>query len=41
MVGWAIVDNTASCNIWRTSPLNNTSLTLESSANTTIALWVF
>lgn len=41
MIGWFPVDNTASATIWRTSPLNSINLTLEASAATTIALWVF
>lgn len=39
--GWFIIDNTASCNIWRTQPFNSQNLTLESSANTTISIWMF
>ena len=39
--GWALVDNTASATIWRTQNFNSTSLTLESSANTTISVWIF
>jgi hypothetical protein len=41
MTGWFIIDNTSYCEIKRTQPLNSTTLTLESSAATTIALWVF
>ncbi len=41
MNGWFIIDNTAFCEIKRTEPLNNTTLTLEANANTTISLWVF
>jgi hypothetical protein len=40
-VGWMLADNTANSNVWRTQPLNDKTLTLESSANTTIAIWVF
>lgn len=39
--GWFIVDNTANCAVWRTKPLNDTTITLESSANSTISIWVF
>lgn len=39
--GWIITDNTANCAVWRTKPLNDLTLTLESNANTTISLWVF
>ena len=41
MQGWFVIDNTASSNIWRTSSLNTKTITLESSATTTISLWVF
>lgn len=41
MQGWFIVDNTSFCEIKRTAPLNNQTLTLEANANTTISLWVF
>lgn len=39
--GWFIIDNMASCNVWRTQPFNSTTLTLEASAATTISIWVF
>ena len=41
MVGWIITDNTANCTVWRTQPLNSQTLTLESSADTTISLWIY
>ncbi len=41
MVGWFIVDQNSSAIIWRTQPFNSINLTLESSANTTLNLWVF
>lgn len=41
MTGWIITDNDANSVIWRTQPLNAKTLTLESSANTVISLWVF
>lgn len=41
MKGWFPVDNTASCTLWRTQPLNKKTLTIEASANTTVSLWVY
>lgn len=41
MQGWFLVDNTSSSVVWRTQNLNSTTLTIESSANTTISLWVY
>jgi len=41
MQGWFPVDNIANCNVWRTQNLNTKTLTIESSANTTLSLWVF
>lgn len=41
MTGWWVVDNTANCTVWRTQNLNTKTITIESSADTTIALWVF
>lgn len=41
MIGWILIDNTAYCEIKRTSPLNSQTLTLEANANTSISLWVF
>lgn len=38
--GWFLIDNTADAVVWRTA-WNQSTLTLESSANTTISLWVF
>ena len=38
--GWFLVDNNANCTVWRTAWTNQT-ITLESSANTTISLWVY
>ncbi len=40
-VGWLLADTTAPSMIYRTQPLNAVTLTLESSADTTIALWCF
>lgn len=40
-LGWFPIDNTASCNVWRTQPFNSQNITLEASANTTISIWVF
>ncbi len=40
-LGWFLIDNMASCNVWRTQPFNSQNITLESSADTTISIWVF
>lgn len=40
-LGWFVVDNTANTAIWRTQDLNTKTITLESSVNTIITLWVF
>lgn len=39
--GWFLVDNTADANVWRSAAFSKLSLTLESSADTTISIWVF
>jgi hypothetical protein len=39
--GWFVTDNVANCNVWRTSPFNKTVLSLESSADVIINLWVY
>lgn len=39
--GWFLTDNTANAVIWRTLAFNNLTITLESSANTTISFWIF
>lgn len=39
--GWFLVDNTAQAVIWRSAPFTLTTLTLTSSANTTISIWVY
>lgn len=39
--GWFLIDNMANSVIWRTQPFNSVTLTLESSADTTISIWVF
>lgn len=39
--GWFVVDKNASAVIWRSSPWTTTTLTLESSANVTINIWVY
>lgn len=41
LVGWLLTDNTANAVVWRTSPINSQTITLEASATTTISLWVF
>jgi hypothetical protein len=40
-IGWQLSDITANSTVWRTQPFNDKTLTLESSANTTINVWVF
>jgi hypothetical protein len=39
--GWIITDKLSNATVWRTQPLNSTSLTLEASADTTISIWVY
>lgn len=39
--GWFLVDNTASTTVWRSAAFTKTTITLTSSANTTIAIWVY
>lgn len=39
--GWVLTDNTANAVIWRAADFNNFAITLESSADTTISIWVF
>lgn len=39
--GWIVVDNTANSYIIRTQPFNAQSITLESSADTVIAIWIY
>ncbi len=39
--GWFLTDNTANAVVWRAAPFNQYTLTLESSADTTISFWVF
>lgn len=39
--GWFLTDNTANTSVWRTASFNNLTITLESSANTTISFWIF
>ena len=41
MVGWTITDQNALASIYRSQPLNATTLTLTSSAAVTVNLWVF
>lgn len=41
MVGYFVVDQTASASIFRSAPLNSQTLTLTSSAAVTVNLWVF
>lgn len=39
--GWFLVDNTANAVVWRSAPLNNLTITLTASADTTISIWVY
>lgn len=39
--GWIVTDNTANTSIWRTAELNKYTITLEASADTTIAIWIY
>lgn len=39
--GWFLTDNTANAVIWRTQAFNQFSVTLESSATTTVSFWIF
>ena len=39
--GWFLTDNNANAVIWRTQSFNDLTITLESSANTTISFWIF
>jgi hypothetical protein len=39
--GWFLVDNTANTVVWRTQAFNTLTLSLESSSDTTISIWVF
>lgn len=41
MQGWILTDQTAAASIFRNAPMNNLTLTLNSSAPTTINLWVY
>jgi len=39
--GWIITDQLVNCYVKRTQPFTNNLLTLESSADTTISIWVY
>ena len=39
--GWFVTDNNSNAVVWRTQPFNSLTITLESSATTTISLWVY
>jgi hypothetical protein len=39
--GWFVVDNQMNCTVWRTQPFNQSTLFLESNANTIISIWVY
>lgn len=39
--GWFLVDNIANAVVWRSAAFTTTTITLESSATTTISIWVY
>ncbi len=39
--GWFLVDNIADTAVWRAADFSQYTVTLESSADTTISLWIF
>jgi len=39
--GWIVTDQTAAATVYRSQPFNSLTLTLTSSAPTTVSLWVF
>ncbi len=39
--GWLLVDNSANAVIWRTQPFNINTITLESSADTTVNIYIY
>jgi hypothetical protein len=39
--GWFLVDKDSNANIWRTLPFTDTTITLESSADSNITLYIF
>ncbi len=39
--GWFIVDQNAAASVFRTSPFNRLTLSLQSNANVTISIWVY
>lgn len=41
MQGWFIVDITAAANVYRTQPLNAQTITLESTADCQLTIWVY
>ena len=41
MTGWKVIDINANANVWRTQPMNNTTITLQASANCVINIEVF
>ena len=40
-IGWFLIDIGASAKVWRSLPLNATTLTLSSDTNVLVSLWVF
>jgi hypothetical protein len=39
--GWFVVDNISSSVIWRSASFNTKTISLESSANTTLSIWIY
>jgi hypothetical protein len=39
--GWFLVDNNADAVVWRTQPFNKNTITLESSANATVDIYIY
>ncbi len=39
--GFILLDNTSNSSIWRTAPFNDLTMTLESTFDNTISIWVF
>lgn len=39
--GWFTIDNQSNAVVWRAAPFTNLNIVLESSADTTISIWIF
>lgn len=39
--GWMLTDNNSNAVVWRSAALNDLTITLEASANTTVSFWIF